>query len=1036
MARADLPTYPSTDWFDTGGDPVGDADPKFDLTGLSATYPQVGGDEWAAYRFETGESKDEVTSTIGIVGYLDTDHVVGDPYQYETRFFTMRSEFYEGPQTGNKNDVVLVIQQWSDTLLSWQTTSFLTYASGSDLTGGRPERDGGNCQNNNSACRGWIFDSGHDLAPSHANAADRVGVAVLTMTMADLGATTPPDLLATTYNATAPLTDLATTVAHNIFDDGNPCNDPAAPYYDVETGTCTTHPDFMWKDSVEGQDALATPVSIDLVERVSGGMRVSLIAVHGPTFLELWWQPAGEAFVDTGVSLAVREPGIYTLVEDRERPVGTYAVVDRGLDQISGIYSDDGSRLDSVGGAMALGRGKRSRETGHQRLTQPLRQGRSGTRIDGPAGSNGSLVVAVDAAVLAVDVPDAGGVARVPARVGGEAVRALWVEGERHSAFACSEDVACALVPPSEASRPQPVHRAALLELGQTRPVVRAPRASPEEAALLVARHRLPTKSDISQWRYPVEESRALGWLVTPWFPKQTVVVKDSAAELVALELQALSLYADDDEQHALSIELDGTPVEDLSFRGPRAQLRVELETSFAAAPRLLSLSTRARPGGKSEFLALTGAVLEHVVAPVVGGGFHAFVRRAGTLSLDEDAVVIVRRANGSEVAWHVPAGKAVSLRDGDDIAVTPAGDPLGMVAQVHEAPSLAQLAASDVVIVVGASAEDLSVAESSLSPWVTTLQESGLQVAVASFATVAAAFGVPAPEGVERVVGYLSSQEHGPRAVIIAGSGTLVPEKELPNVGALHVPAPRRWHAGYHFSSDVAPALDEAAAGGRLMPVTRIPVATLDELASVSSRFAAFAEVEPSSNALVVADGTDDFSRDALRVGEGMLAAGLDVTLVDGRSVSRSQAGSDVAAAAMEGVGTLWYIGHGSFRGLGPGMIYPSHLRSWAEADAPPFTLIAASCYAGNVGGFGADRMTDMMFRRHTPVRGGLLGAGQIDVRTHRLANGALTRAARTHTELGAVWAAGMGQLLAAGVSADELSTYALVGDPFAPLH
>lgn len=1025
VARSDVPDFPSDAWFDTGGDGVGNVSPpKFDILNVHTAYVDVNGEETAFFRFTTGETKDRVSSSIGITGYLDTDSLADDPYVYETRFFTVASELYEGAQNGAAQDSVLVIQQWNDATLQWETTSFHTYSSGTDLTGARPEADGGGCPNNDASCAGWLFDTHADLSPSHTAEADRTGTILLAMAMDELGATEPPLLLPTSYVATAPLSNPARDVALNIFSDGNPCNDPATPYYDEASGTCTSNSSFDWKDGVSGETAFATPASIDLVERIPGGVRVHVVSVQGPTFLELWWQPDAGVLEHTGVELAVRDAGVHTVREERDRASGRYVVVDRGVQHLFGAYAEDGERLDGRPWLRSLLRRWQPPAARRHDLTRPLRLGRS--------SANGEVRFG-PSAIHVVDVGAEGAVLRLPAEVDGRSVSGIRVDGERHLAFDCAVEVRCVLVPPSDATRTRPVHRAAVVELGASRPAVEAPRGTRGEAALLVERQRLPTKSDVSQWAYPLEHPWALTWLATPWLPSDSVVFEAPAAELVALELEASSKYTDDDDAHKLRVTLDDVVLHDATFRGPHAQLRIELGTSHAGGPAVLTVETGERADGGRELLALTGAVLEHARAPIVGEGFYALVRRAGTVSLDEDAIVLLRDANGNEKAWRVRARQAFAVDEGQELGVLPLAALGGAPAAVHQVPSPTALARADVVVLVGGTA-DVSDARAALDPWTSTWSARGRSVLVAPFATVAASLGATADDGIERVVSFLASQPNGPAAVVIVGSATPVPERELP-AGAFHVPAPRRWHAGYTFSSDLGPALDVAASGGRLMPVTRVPVVSQAELTAVSARLAAAAGVEASNEVLILADGSDDFSEEGARIAAGVRTAALDPLLVDAGALGRQEASRRAKQATLSGVAALWYIGHGSFQSLGSNLVSPRELRSWASAGAPPLTLIANTCFAGNLAGYGSDRMPDRLFRWDTPVRAALLGAGQLDVSLHRSVSGALTAAAASEHEIGSLWAAAMRSLLDEGVPPEELAAYPLLGDPFAPV-
>lgn len=250
-----------------------------------------------------------------------------------------------------------------------------------------------------------------------------------------------------------------------------------------------------------------------------------------------------------------------------------------------------------------------------------------------------------------------------------------------------------------------------------------------------------------------------------------------------------------------------------------------------------------------------------------------------------------------------------------------------------------------------------------------------------------------------------------------------------------LHLPSPRRYAEGFNFASDAAPALDAYANGARLVSVTRVPVRSLVEAEAASLRLASAHTAAPSSGGLVVADWSEDFSRSAARLYTA-LSPSLDLGYVDAHALGQSAGVSALHEAVHEGFGSLWFVGHGSSRGLGGSLASPARFRSLANQGARPLTVVGLSCLSGNVASDYADRMPEELFRKVTTVQGALLGSNQTTMRVHERVGDALGAAlADGERTLSDIWRAAMMRLLDEGLSAAELSAYSLVGDPNAPL-
>ncbi len=1070
LTRGDISAYPSNPppetWFATEGDAAGDADDGADLTDIHVDYKTVNGEEWAVFRFQTDAQEENVTSRTGVVGYLDVDAATAG---YEARFFTLRSEHFDEfgcgifPAIFDRNcagaDVVLVVQTWDGD--AWQTEAeYGRAASGGRAVGARGRDDQGCASGAEAGCEGWVFDNTNDLTASHAPSA-RSGAVVVAFPLSDVApAGSRPTLLASTFDqwdAYFPAGPGFFWSGHEdtIFADGNPCHDPNDPYFDEVTGECTDAPVFDWADPITGP-AIATPASVDLIEAVPGGLKAAVITVHGPTMLELWWREADGRMVFTGQTVAATEPGVYLLVEGTPRSGGLgYALVDRGIDDVFALYASDGSRLRPSASQDRLIRRARGVLTRRDAARAPVTSGsqRGALPVVTPADEPQDDVLRL------VDVSAAGGVVSLPARHDGERVAALWVDGKRHRAFACADDVVCTFLPPADAAAPLPLHRAAVVEVGsgaapvgRARPVasrgvhalgrgagpsvaslpVRGPSAASAEPALLVERRRLPHPELTQWWPAPLEEGRGIGWIWRSQIPEHHLTLDDTQGEIIAIELEALA-WDIADAEHAFSASLDGAMLEQVRFTGPRAQVRFSIETSYDDTTRTLTFATVDGVGAAEESLFFRGALVERIRSASIGGGpFHVLVKRSGALHFADDVFAIVRSAAGSERAVALPAGSRLYVDEGDELAAV-AEVALSSIATIVSAPSPGGVLASDTVVLVGSSLAGFSAAKDALAPWLSSLAATGSVTVVPAMGFAAALGG--GDDVVQRTVSWLGGVASGPDTVVVVGSATERPERELPSEGALYLTSPRRYADGFNYASDAAPALESYASGGRLVAVTRLPVRSRDEAAVLATRLAQQAEIPASASGVVVAGWSEDFSASAAHL-HIALRPSQELGFIDGYALGQAGAIGALNAAVQDGAGSLWFVGHGSSKSLGGSLASPARFKLLATEGARPLTLVGLSCLAGNVGSDYNDRMPEALFRGDSVVQGALLGSAQLAIPLHDRVGAALGAAVvGGDRALAEAWRRAMASLLDDGVSPSSLAGYALVGDPRAPL-
>lgn len=780
-----------------------------------------------------------------------------------------------------------------------------------------------------------------------------------------------------------------------------------------------------------------TPVRVAGLVEDERGVELDVVAVRGPSVLELWRVDDTRAVRFTGVARPVAEPGHVVLVDPAPRVGSRYAVVDRGPGGVEDVHGLDSS------GAVALVRGALLRQQAPVRPPRapakpaPQTQG----SIDGRF-----LPPAREEFVHLVEIPS-DGVLLLPATIDERSVTAVWIEGVARPSFLCGTTQACVLVPPADPARGATLRRTGLVALGQGRPrslVAGASSRASTGAPLLVTRRSVARPQLMIDWATPVEQMTHVGFIWNGWVPTLSVPAHarpgDGPVRAVAVDLVAWR--ADASAVHTVMLASTSMAPRPLSFVGERGAVAAALSAGEGASD-VLTLTMNPLETAFDEALLVTGALVERVRdGGLVDGALVAHVAEGGHFAVEGPALVLVDDQDGGDARGALlQRGQVIKVGEGEVVAVLSATALAARAPAVTvRLPSPRRALGADLVAVVGAAPHRAEKARVALAPWLAARGGAVLRSDVVAHDAIVASMagGLAGTAALRAFVATLAQARPAERTlfVVVIGDATVQPVADLDSAAGLFVPSPIVSGGRVLTMSDAQLASDDQGAWLPGVVVSRLPIPDIATLAPVAERLAAAAGLEGSlgQRAFAFTDPAADFGGSAALVSDRLTAGGIPATLLDGRIADATEVAAGLRDAGTAG-DLLVYLGHGSSTKLANALSASAF--DGAGGAAPPLsTLIGLTCMAGDVAvPYGRARLGEGLFTRPAgAVRTALLGGGFLDVTTHDRVGAALADALiEVDGGFGEVWLAARESALAAGASAVSIDAYALLGDPFA---